>query len=101
MPSVPKRVIQPWRKNEPKRETTRKDGFYQSVDWRKLRNHFIQEHPLCSNCNNKGIIQEAEMVDHILPISQGGNKLDSKNLQSLCNKCHNRKSNSERKNTNK
>lgn len=31
------------------------------------------------------------MVDHITPINNGGEPLDSDNLQSLCNTCHARK----------
>jgi 5-methylcytosine-specific restriction protein A len=30
----------------------------------------------------------ADLVDHIVPISAGGEVLDERNLQSLCNACH-------------
>ena len=33
----------------------------------------------------------ATMVDHIVPIADGGEKLDEDNLQSLCQDCHARK----------
>ena len=32
------------------------------------------------------------MVDHIKPISIGGDRLHQSNLQTLCNSCHNKKS---------
>jgi 5-methylcytosine-specific restriction endonuclease McrA len=32
------------------------------------------------------------MVDHIKPINQGGSIWNKDNLQTLCNRCHNKKS---------
>lgn len=96
MPKIPKRVVQPWRKEELKRKPSSGNGFYQSKLWRATRKKYIEIFPLCRHCEEKGIIKEAEVVDHIKPIEQGGNKLDVKNLQSLCHSCHNKKSNAER-----
>lgn len=31
------------------------------------------------------------MVDHIVPLHEGGDSLDWSNLQPLCNRCHARK----------
>lgn len=59
--------------------------------WRKLRNRFIREHPLCIHCKAEGRTKEAEEVDHIIPLRQGGARLDPANLQSLCRRCHQRK----------
>ena len=59
--------------------------------WRKVRNHFIQQHPLCAHCLKNGEATLAQEVDHILPLSQGGTH-DESNLQSLCKSCHSRKS---------
>ena len=36
------------------------------------------------------------VVDHITPIRFGGGKLDPDNLQTMCDTCHNIKSNAER-----
>jgi 5-methylcytosine-specific restriction enzyme A len=96
MPKIPKRVLQPWRKEEVKRKPTQSNGFYQSKLWRATRKRYIEINPLCRFCEEKGIIKEAEVVDHIQPIEQGGAKLDISNLQPLCHSCHNRKSNAER-----
>ena len=70
----------------------RPDNFYHSTAWRKVRALFINEHPLCYNCEKKGIIKIAKVVDHIKPILKGGEALSFSNLQSLCHKCHNVKS---------
>ncbi|HEH4047605.1 TPA: HNH endonuclease, partial [Campylobacter jejuni] len=38
-----------------------------------------------------------KIVDHIIPIKQGGKKLSEENLQSLCLACHNEKTKNELK----
>ena len=67
-------------------------SFYDSSAWRKLRARYILEHPFCVECRNRGKLKEAEVVDHIVPISKGGAPLDESNLQSLCWSCHSSKS---------
>lgn len=61
----------------------------------KLRAYEAQEHK-CPLCQQQGIDTEydfSEMEgDHIIPWSQGGRTIDS-NLQMLCRKCNNNKSN--------
>ena len=72
------------------------DGFYTSPAWINLRNAYRREHPLCVECKKKGIDTLMNVVDHVRPISQGGQKLEWVNLQSLCTKHHNSKSSKER-----
>jgi 5-methylcytosine-specific restriction protein A len=67
--------------------------------WYKLRQWYIQANPLCAHCLAQGITQPAQDVDHIVPISQGGDNLDPDNLQSLCRPCHNRKTRAQARNT--
>ncbi len=43
-----------------------------------------------------GVDSRGELVDHIVPISMGGARLDPDNCQSLCSRCHNRKTGVER-----
>ena len=64
---------------------SRKDElrFYSTTQWKRLRHWYLIHYPLCTGCGGL-----AEMVDHIIPIRQGGSELDVANLQSLCNHCH-------------
>lgn len=50
--------------------------------WRKVRDAFLARHPLCE-CG-----QGASIVDHVVPINQGGRRLDESNLRSVCTACH-------------
>lgn len=65
--------------------------FYSSAAWRKLRDWYRKEHPLCEACQERGLVKVAQLVDHIVEIKDGGAPLDPANLQSLCGTCHNRK----------
>jgi len=67
-------------------------AFYHTTAWRKLRKWFLQDHVYCVECQKKSKKTPAKVVDHIIPISQGGEKLDPDNLQAMCSRCHNRKS---------
>lgn len=71
-------------------------SFYHTTAWRKCRKAYIQAHPQCAVCYGAKKLQRADVVDHITPIRAGGSELDWSNLQSLCHKCHNRKSAKER-----
>lgn len=66
--------------------------FYQSQQWRRVRKQYLEQHPLCVECQSEGRIVPARVVDHIKPINEGGARFDFKNLQGLCDKCHNKKS---------
>jgi 5-methylcytosine-specific restriction enzyme A len=54
--------------------------------WRKCRLAHLVESPLCVVCG-----ELANEVDHITPLSQGGDRFDPTNLQSMCKPCHRRK----------
>ena len=87
-----------WIPDKPKQwQTTEDNNFYHTRAWRGLRKQFIQEHPICQQCETKGITKPAKVVDHILSIRKGGQELDKSNLQSLCESCHNSKSSIESK----
>ena len=93
MPTLPKARKRNWIKSMPK-QTRQHDNttFYHSKAWRMTRKFYIKDNPLCEMCKRKGETTAAQMVDHIKPISTGGMLLDTSNLQSLCNKCHAKKS---------
>jgi len=66
-------------------------GFYQSKDWRVLRAAVLRESPLCVVCKAKERLIAAGVVDHVVPLKDGGARFDRANLQPLCVSCHNRK----------
>ncbi len=66
-------------------------GFYQSKDWRALRAAVLRESPLCVVCKAKDRLVAAGVVDHVVPLKDGGARFDRANLQPLCISCHNRK----------
>nr|WP_187354041.1 HNH endonuclease [Brevibacillus laterosporus] len=60
--------------------------------WRKARIGFLKKHPLCKHCYDKGLLNGATRVDHL--IAHKGDKTlfwDRNNWQPLCEQCHNRK----------
>ena len=70
--------------------------FYKSPSWRKLRAVALKMNPLCVHCKATGLVNMADMVDHITPISEGGDRLSLSNLQPLCNYHHGVKTGKER-----
>lgn len=66
--------------------------FYQSEDWRNLRNYVLSQEPFCRKCKSEGYLIIAQEVDHIVDIVDDPSKiLDINNLQPLCKNCHSRK----------
>jgi len=66
---------------------------YQNTVWRKERENYMHEHPICEECWKKGKITPATDVHHIKSPFQNGeinwNLLVSwDNLESLCKECH-------------
>jgi len=55
--------------------------------WRRIREFYIQSHPLCEQCEKEGRLTSAEEVHHILPLADGGTH-DAGNLMALCKSCH-------------
>ena len=56
--------------------------------WSQVRAAYVKTHPLCELCNARGIVQPVEIVHHIKPIAEGGERYRHENLQSLCRFCH-------------
>ena len=55
--------------------------------WKRIRDRYISEHPLCEDCLSRGIYRPAEEVHHKLPLADGGTH-EKNNLVSLCHSCH-------------
>ena len=65
--------------------------FYNSPEWRDLRNDkFAMAEGLCELCRKKGIVRACREIHHIVPIEIDYSKrLDYANLIALCPDCHN------------
>jgi 5-methylcytosine-specific restriction protein A len=62
------------------------------AEWRVVRAEQLAAEPWCRRCRDEdGALTPATVVDHIVPLRQGGARLDPENLQSLCPMHHNRK----------
>ncbi|WP_227002045.1 HNH endonuclease signature motif containing protein [Pediococcus damnosus] len=72
------------------------EAFYHSTAWKKLSYQYKLANPMCEACLKRGIIRQADIADHVVPIKQDWTKrLDYSNLESLCQYCHNDKTESE------
>jgi len=57
--------------------------------WQAARAVFLQAHPLCAMCQQRGVVTAAQVVDHIVPHRQDMKLFwDRKNWQPLCHSCH-------------
>lgn len=66
---------------------------YGNTRWRKARATWLKREPLCRECLKSGRTVAARVVDHIIPWQDGTKEFwDTSNWQSLCIRCHNRKS---------
>jgi 5-methylcytosine-specific restriction protein A len=66
---------------------TTKAGY--GWDWQQLRQRFIAENPLCSECAKSGVATSADEVHHIVPIAESPwLRLEWNNLVALCVPCH-------------
>ena len=95
MPILPKGKNRSWiPKPKPQERQHDNSIFYNSKAWRMTRKFYIKANPLCELCKREtpSIIKAANVIDHIKPISLGGNKLDQTNLMGLCTMHHNKKS---------
>lgn len=66
--------------------------FYRTKQWQDIRRIKLNNSPFCEECMKNGKVVLGKIVDHIVPIKQGGAPYDLSNLQTLCWSCHSRKS---------
>ena len=61
--------------------------FYQTREWRAMSRHIRQRDGwLCAGCKPRTVA--AELVHHIVPLSENGPPLSESNLISLYAECH-------------
>ena len=71
-----------------KREIRQK--FYNSSEWHMLRNYLLAREPLCDMCIERERITPATTCHHIIDIVDAPDRrFDTKNIQTLCESCHN------------
>ena len=55
--------------------------------WKRIRDAYVQQHPVCELCQRDGRLVATEEVHHKVPLAEGGTH-DRNNLISLCKACH-------------
>ena len=80
---TPQKIDSSWRSN--KSSTERGYGYR----WQKARERFLRLNPLCVYCKEKGRVEVANVVDHIVP-HRGNQEIfwDESQWQALCKSCH-------------
>ena len=72
-----------------------KDTYYkeliQSSRWRKIRNQYLKEHPVCERCGK--LATEVHHIKNLMmfrddPLRMEMMAFDEDNLQALCHDCH-------------
>jgi shikimate kinase len=93
MPSKPSSFKPKWKPAPVKRVDYHKPEWSDKYNWtwRKARNVYIAENPLCVMCEAQGLLTPATVVDHVIP-HKGDDTLfwDNNNWQSLCRRHHDR-----------
>jgi 5-methylcytosine-specific restriction enzyme A len=97
MPTSAKRIKSPWLVNPEEKVNWSDNDFYHTQAWRKDAAMHINLNPLCVICQAKGRTVPSKVSDHIKEISQGGDVWDWENRQALCSRCHNHKTQLNRK----
>lgn len=62
----------------------------------RMRAQKKEENPLCVECATQGFVRLWDVLDHRVPLEEGGTNAES-NLQGLCHSCHDAKTELERR----
>lgn len=63
-----------------------RNPFYHTARWKKESKQFRVMHPLCSKCEEEGIIYPSEVTDHVIPLEICPDPWDWNNWDALCKK---------------
>ena len=55
--------------------------------WKRIRDSYVEQHPLCEQCEANGLLVPTAEVHHKKPLSEGGTH-SRENLIALCKSCH-------------
>lgn len=62
--------------------------FYQSAEWVKTKDEYINANPFCELCLSEGKTKQSDDVHHITRLTAGGERFSEDNLVALCDSCH-------------
>lgn len=80
------------RRNEQRKEQSKENTFiYNTAAWSRLSKKKRTVDPFCEQCLEDGRYKQADVVDHIMELKDGGKPYEWSNLRSLCHGCHARK----------
>lgn len=83
-------IKQTRQRQDKERGTAHARGY--GARWQRARLLFLDDHPLCKRCEDKGLVVPANVVDHIQPHKGDGVLFwDQRNWQPLCKPCHDKK----------
>jgi 5-methylcytosine-specific restriction protein A len=85
----PKHLALQRKKYDKKRGSAGKRGY--DAKWRKYRQWYLIQNPLCRICEQEGRATIATVVDHVVSIKSGGSFWDPNNHQPLCKMHHDQK----------
>jgi 5-methylcytosine-specific restriction endonuclease McrA len=95
MATINKNRIRPKHVDRICSETFNSATFYNSLAWKRFRNVYASEHPVCEECLRHSHVEPTGDIHHIIPFSTGSNEaeqwklfLDPKNVMALCEACH-------------
>ena len=95
MPTINKPQKKPYRRKTKEQYNRSSAVYYNNVRWKKLRNWYISQHPLCIDCLAEGRTTAAEHIHHCIPFMSGNTDnerwqllLDPNNLVPLCKEHH-------------
>ena len=73
-------------------QALRGSALYADANWKRASKAWLRAHPLCVDCEGLGLVVQASEVDHKEP-HRGDRALfwARGNWQSLCKRCHSRK----------
>lgn len=88
----------PWHKDNRTHGFSKKNqDFYNSSKWRNYSRNYRLKNRRCYICNKIHADYRGLMVEHVIPIEQGGSKWDERNHGSICkNPCAKIKTGKER-----
>ena len=77
--------------------------IYSTARWIRLSKAYRRNHPFCEcpRCKGSGTAKNADLVDHIKEIQDGGEIYDEGNLMSMSRECHSYKTMQAKKDRNR